>query len=337
VRLILHKETQLISVGYVSGHLALMPHPNLRYSRFSRSEWADLRHHDEHVLLDAHRIEALKSINDHLTNEDIEEVYLPLIRLIELHFEAAQMLVTRTSRFLRVPGVKVPFILGIAGSVAVGKSTTSRVLEYLLTHPRRGLRVAMVPTDGFLLPTAELEARGLLDRKGFPESYDVKLLIDFLSSVKSGVSPVRAPVYSHIKYDRVPGESIAIEEPDVLILEGINILQPPPGDGRSTDRRVVSDFIDLSIFIHAEEELLLSWYVNRFLTFRETVFSHPDSHFQRYRELSDEAAVRTATHIWETINGKNLKENVLPTRYRADIILNKGPEHKVEWVEIKKG
>jgi type I pantothenate kinase len=314
-----------------------MPHPNLRYSRFSRNEWADLRHHDEHVLLDAHRIEALRGINDHLTNEDVVEVYLPLIRLIELHFEATQMLETRTSRFLRVPGTKIPFILGIAGSVAVGKSTTSRVLEYLLAHPRRGLHVALVPTDGFLLATNELEARGLTERKGFPESYDVKLLIDFLSSVKSGVSPVRAPVYSHIKYDRVPGESIVIEEPDVLILEGINILQPPPGDGRSADRRFVSDFIDLSIFIHAEEELLLRWYVDRFLTFRKTVFSHPESYFRRYIQLSDEEAVWTATHIWETINGKNLKENVLPTRYRADIILNKGPQHRVEWVDIKKG
>jgi type I pantothenate kinase len=314
-----------------------MPHPNLRYSRFSRNEWADLRHHDEHVLLDAHRIEALRGINDRLTNEDIVEVYLPLIRLIELHFEATQKLETRTSRFLRVPGAKIPFILGIAGSVAVGKSTTSRVLEYLLTHPRRGLSVALVPTDGFLLPTAELEARGLIDRKGFPESYDVKLLIDFLSSVKSGVSPVRAPVYSHIKYDRIPGETITIEAPDVLILEGINILQPPPGDARSTDRRFVTDFIDLSIFIHAEESLLLEWYVNRFLTFRRTVFSNPASHFQKYAHLSDEEAVKTARHIWETINGKNLKENVLPTRYRADIIFNKGPEHRVEWVEIKKG
>jgi type I pantothenate kinase len=310
-------------------------HPHLRYSRFERSAWADLRNHDERILLDAHRIDDLRSINDLLTNADIEEVYLPLIRFIELHVEATRGLVHATSRFLRVAGRPIPFILGIAGSVAVGKSTTARVLQELLCHPRRGFRVALVTTDGFLFPTAELEARGLLQRKGFPESYDVKLLIDFLSAIKNGDPRVAAPVYSHIRYDRVPDETIMVERPDILILEGLNILQAPPFGGPGADRRVVSDFIDLSIFLHASEELLQSWYVNRFLGFRHTVFANPASHFHQYASLSDEEATETATRIWRTINGKNLNENILPTRYRADIILNKTEGHRVEHVDIR--
>lgn len=310
--------------------------PHLRYRAFERAEWADLRHHDEHILLDAHRIDVLKSIHDHLTNEDVVEVYLPLLRFIELHIEATRGLVRATSKFLRIEDShRMPFVVGIAGSVAVGKSTAARVIQELLSHPRRGFQVALVTTDGFLLPSNELEARGLMQRKGFPESYDAKLLMDFLSTLKNGGERAAAPVYSHVKYDRVPGESVIVERPDILILEGLNILQGPPLDGRGADKRVVSDFIDLSIFMHAEEELLKSWYIHRFLNFRRTVFSHPDSHFRRYAALSDKEAVDTASMIWETINGKNLRENILPTRFRADLILNKTGGHRIDSVEIK--
>lgn len=308
---------------------------HLRYRSFARSEWADLRHHDEHILLDAHRIDVLKSIHDHLSNEDIEEVYLPLLRFIELHIEATRALVRATSKFLRVDSLRIPFVVGVAGSVAVGKSTAARVLEELLSHPRRGFKVALVTTDGFLLPTAELEARDLTQRKGFPESYDAKLLMEFLSALKGGEKQATAPVYSHVRYDRVPGEFVVVERPDILILEGLNILQGPPLDGRGADKRVVSDFIDLSLFMHAREDLLKGWYIHRFLTFRKTVFSKPDSHFRRYADLSDAEAVEKASTIWETINGRNLRENILPTRYRADVILNKTAGHRIDSVEIK--
>ena len=192
---------------------------------------------------------------------------------------------------------------------------------------------ALVTTDGFIYPTEVLEARGLMQRKGFPESYDRRMFVDFLSAVKSGEPRVPAPVYSHVKYDRVPDECIWIEQPDLLIIEGLNILQPPPAD-RDPDRRFASDFIDLSVYVHAEEALLKSWYIERFLGLRRTIFSNPDSHFRRYAALSDDDAVETASQIWETINGRNLVENILPTRYRADVIINKGPRHRIETVQV---
>jgi type I pantothenate kinase len=307
---------------------------NLRYRSFSRDEWAQFRSPHDSARFDAVQIAAIRSLNDRLTNADIEEVYLPLNRYIELHLDATRSLTESTSEFLHVPAKRIPFVLGIAGSVAAGKSTTARVIEELLG---RSFKVSLVTTDGFLYPTAELEARGLLERKGFPESYDVKLLVDFLATLKSGAPRVTAPVYSHIKYDRVPDEEIVVEEPEVLILEGINILQgPQAGEARTAERRVVSDFLDLSIFLHAEEDFLRTWYVNRFLTFRKTVFSDPESHFRRYATLSDEEAIATAKQIWENINGKNLHENILPTRNRADVILNKGAGHRVETIEIKR-
>lgn len=310
-----------------------MTSPQLRYISFSRRQWSSLREYDEKILLDAHRIEALKSIHDSLTNEDVIEIYLPLIRYIELHIEATRARTMATSKFLREPWKNEPFIIGIAGSVAAGKSTAARVLEDLLSHPRRGYRVALVTTDGFLYPTAVLEARGLMQRKGFPESYDRRLFIDFLSTVKNGEPRAAAPVYSHIKYDRVPDQVVWVEKPDILLVEGLNILQPPPAD-RDPDRRFASDFIDLSVYLHAPEELLKSWYVERFLALRRTVFSNPDSHFRRYAALTDEEAVTTASEIWDSINGRNLIENILPTRYRADVILNKGPLHRIETVQV---
>lgn len=310
-----------------------MSSPQLRYSSFTRPQWSGLRDHDDKILLDAHRIEALKSIHDSLTNEDVLEIYLPLIRYIELHVEAAHARTLATARFLREDWKREPFVIGLAGSVAAGKSTVGRVLEEILSHPRRGFKVALVTTDGFIYPTDVLQARDLIQRKGFPESYDRRLFVDFLSAIKNGEPRVAAPVYSHVKYDRVPDECIWIEQPDLLIIEGLNILQPPPAD-RDPDRRFASDFIDLSVYVHAEEELLKSWYIERFLGLRRTVFSNPDSHFRRYAALSDSEAVETASEIWESINGRNLVDNILPTRYRADVILNKGRNHRIETVQV---
>lgn len=310
-----------------------MSSPQLRYRSFTRDQWSSLRDHDDKILLDAHRIEALKSIHDSLTNEDVLEIYLPLIRYIELHVEAMQARTHAAARFLRQDWQREPFVIGIAGSVAAGKSTVARVLEEILSHPRRGLKVSLVTTDGFIYPAATLEARGLTSRKGFPESYDRRLFVDFLSAVKSREPYAAAPVYSHVKYDRVPGEFIAIENPDILIIEGLNILQPPPAD-RDPDRRFASDFIDLSVYLHAEEPLLKSWYVERFLALRKSVFSNPDSHFRRYAALDDAQAEATASEIWDSINGRNLIENILPTRYRADVILNKGERHRIETVQV---
>jgi type I pantothenate kinase len=310
-----------------------MSSPQLRYRSFTRREWSSLRDHDDKILLDAHRIEALKSIHDSLTNEDVLEVYLPLIRYIELHVEATHARTLATSRFLRQEWKREPFIIGIAGSVAAGKSTVARVLEEILSHPRRGFKVSLVTTDGFIYPATVLEARGLTGRKGFPESYDRRLFVDFLSAVKNGEPDAAAPVYSHIKYDRVPGEFVVVDKPDIVIIEGLNILQPPPGD-RDPDRRFASDFIDLSVYLHADEALLKSWYVERFLGLRRSVFSNPDSHFRRYAALDDAQAEATASDIWDTINGRNLIENILPTRYRADVILNKGLKHHIETIQV---
>jgi type I pantothenate kinase len=310
-----------------------MSSPQLRYRTFTRGQWSSLRDHDDKILLDAHRIEALKSIHDSLTNEDVLEIYLPLIRYVELHIEATQARTLATSRFLRQDWQREPFIVGIAGSVAAGKSTVARVLEEILSHPRRGFQVSLVTTDGFIYPTAVLDARGLTERKGFPESYDRRLFVDFLSAVKNGEPDAAAPVYSHVKYDRIPDEFVAVENPDILIIEGLNILQPPPAD-RDPDRRFASDFIDLSVYLHAEEAQLKSWYVERFLGLRKSVFSNPDSYFRRYAVLDDEQAFAKASEIWDSINGRNLIENILPTRYRADVILNKGPKHRIETVQV---
>ena len=310
----------------------LMTSPQLPYT-FTREQWSGLRDYDDKILLDAHRIEALRSIHDSLTNEDVLEIYLPLIRYIELHVEAAHARTRATSDFLREDWKPEPFVLGIAGSVWRRARALWRALQEILSHPRRGFRVSLVTTDGFIYPGSVLEDRDLMQRKGFPESYDRRLFVDFLSAVKNGEPRVAAPVYSHIKYDRVPDESVWIEQPDLLIVEGLNILQPPPAD-RDPDRRFASDFIDLSVYLHAEEPLLKSWYIERFLGLRQTVFSNPRSHFRQYAGLSDEEATATASEIWATINGRNLIENILPTRYRADVILNKGERHRIETVQV---
>ncbi|MFD0985811.1 type I pantothenate kinase [Methyloligella solikamskensis] len=315
------------------------PRPTVDFSPFaeySREEWARLRADTPMPLSDA-ELEGLSGLIERVSADEVVEIYLPMSRLLNLYVEAAQTLHQASAEFLRKADNKMPFIIGLAGSVAVGKSTTARVLQALLSRWPSHPKVDLVPTDGFLYPNRVLEEKELLNRKGFPESYDLTSLLTFLADVKSGRSKVRAPVYSHLIYDLMPNQVIEIERPDIVIVEGLNVLQPAkklPQDGEAIP--FVSDFFDFSIFIDAEEDLIESWYMERFMRLRQTAFRDPASYFHRYADISDEEAQRTGLAIWREINLVNLRENVLPTRQRADLILTKGEDHAVETVALRK-
>ena len=307
------------------------------YRSFTRDEWAALRE-GEPMVLGAEEIDRLRSLNDRLSMEEVEAIYLPMSRLLSMYVEATQGLFEATKRFLGSNGAKVPFVIGVAGSVAVGKSTTSRVLQALLSRWPNTPKVDPITTDGFLLPNAVLEAETLMHSKGFPESYDVKALLAFLSHVKAGREHVEAPVYSHLTYDVIPGEAVSVDRPDILIVEGLNVLQARQPSPSEADRSVpfVSDFFDFSVYIDAEEDTLRKLYVSRFMLLRETAFRDPDSYFHRYSKLKDDEAEAVALHIWNGINLPNLRDNVRPTRARADLILTKGEKHAIERVDLRK-
>ena len=302
------------------------------YQTFERNEWSALRAAPPRTLAAAELAE-LRSGNDRLDLAEVSEVYLPLSRLLNLRVAATQGLHRTTDAFLGRPAHRVPFIIGLGGSVAVGKSTTARVLQALLARWPDHPRVGLVTTDGFLHPNAVLLERGIMDRKGFPESYDVRRLMTFLEEVKRGEPEVRAPVYSHVVYDVVEGEELVLEEPDIVIVEGLNVLQTGAGAGH--EARFVSDWFDLSIYVDADEADIERWYVERFYALRETAFSDESSFFRHFAALGDEELERTARGIWGSINGPNLRENILPSRSRADVILVKGADHEVRSVRLR--
>jgi type I pantothenate kinase len=304
------------------------------YHRFKREEWAKLRA-DTPLTLTIEDLRRLQSLHDPISLEEVIAIYLPLSRLLALYVAATQGLFKATQRFLGAEDGKVPYIIGIAGSVAVGKSTTARVLRALLSRWPNTPKVELVTTDGFLRPNATLIREGLMERKGFPESYDGSALIRFLSDVKAGKHNVVAPVYSHLVYDVVPSEQIVIDRPDILIVEGLNVLLPnrPRGD---KEIPFVSDFFDFSVFLDADETLLEKWYIERFMRLRETAFRDERSYFHKFADLGDEEAEATARSIWRRINLVNLHENILPTRPRASLLLTKGPSHRIEDVALRK-
>ena len=306
------------------------------YVELDRADWAALGDR-LHQPLTSEEITSLRGLGDHLDLAEVEQVYLPLSRLLSLRVEAARRLHRTQEEFLQRPQPpRTPFVIGLAGSVAVGKSTTARVLQQLLAHWPEHPHVALVTTDGFLHPTAELEARGILERKGFPESYDRRALLRFVVDIKSGKDRVEAPVYSHLTYDRVPGETVAVRQPDIVILEGLNVLQPARVREDTRTVLALSDYFDFGIYVDAATSDIRSWYVDRFLRLRETAFADPASYFRRYAGLSSAEARETALSIWDSINGPNLEQNILPTRSRATLVLRKDRDHSVRYVRLRK-
>jgi type I pantothenate kinase len=303
------------------------------YAVFDRASWRALAE-GTRLPLDEEELRGLATLGDRIDLDEVATVYLPLAELLSLHVTASRRLWAAQSEFLGNSTAKVPFVIAVAGSVAVGKSTTARLLRTLLAASAGSPRVDLVTTDGFLHPNAVLEARGLLGRKGFPESYDVRSLIQFMSDVKEAKGAVHAPVYSHQAYDIVAGDFQVVDKPDIVIVEGLNVLQTASASGPA--RVFVSDFFDFSIYVDADEQAIEGWYIARFQALRETVFRDPRSYFHRYASLTDEAAVATAQEIWRAINGVNLRENIKPTRERARLVLEKGPDHAVRRVRLRR-
>ncbi len=298
-----------------------------------RDDWARLAP-SVPLPLDEEDLSRLLGINERLSLDEVARIHHPLSRLLSLYVGATQALHSATATFLGDLPAKVPYVIGVAGSVAVGKSTTARLLRTLLSRWPDHPRVELVTTDGFLLPNAELERRGILHRKGFPESYDTSALLGFVAAVKSGAPEVEAPVYSHLRYDVVPEERVMVRQPDVVIVEGLNVLQT--GTAADGDAVFVSDYFDFSIYLDADERDIRRWYLERFRALRSTAFADPCSYFHRYAELDDHEADATAGRIWDEINGPNLAENIAPTRSRADLILRKGPDHHIEHVRLRR-
>ncbi len=301
-----------------------------RYIPFSRDEWADLRAATPLTIREKD-LEALRGINERIDLDEVTAVYLPLTRLLNLYVSATQNLHKVSATFLGTMAPKVPYVIGVAGSVAVGKSTFARILQALLARWPEHPKVDLVTTDGFLFPNAVLDERGIMNRKGFPESYDTKSLLQFLRELKSGRPEVAAPVYSHVVYDIVDGQEVIVRQPDILILEGLNVLQVGVDSNE-----FVSDYFDFSIYIDAEESVIRDWYIERFHALRRTVFQDPQSFFRHFAELSDDEATDVARGIWGEINGRNLSENIAPTKSRASLVINKGANHRVTDVQLRK-
>ncbi len=305
-----------------------------RYLTFTRDEWAEMRAATP-LTLHEQDLRSLRGINDRIDLDEVVAVYLPLTRLLNLYVAATQQLHKASAAFLGTLAPKVPYVIGVAGSVAVGKSTFARILQALLARWPDHPKVDLVTTDGFLHPNRVLEERGIMNRKGFPESYDTKRLLQFLRELKSGAAAVQAPVYSHVVYDIVDGEEVTVHQPDILIIEGLNVLQIGSlAEGLPSE--FVSDYFDFSIYIDAEVADIEKWYVQRFLALRDSVFQNPDSFFRHYAELTQDEAEETARFIWREINGKNLRENILPTRERASLLLRKGADHRVASVALRR-
>lgn len=306
-----------------------------RYVSLERSEWAGLRA-DTPLTLAAEEIARLRAFNERVSVDEVEEVYLPLSRLLKRHRDASRAVHDTMASFLGVPPAAAPYVIGIAGSVAVGKSTTARVLRELLSRAPDPFRVELVCTDGFLYPRRRLEALDLMPRKGFPESYDLRALIHFLADVKAGKPLIDVPLYSHLTYDIVDGQWQVVDQPEILIIEGLNILQATVRPGDHGPRVFVSDFLDFAIYVDAGERDIRQWYLDRFLALCRTAFQDPFSYFHRYATVTPEEALVVASRLWRDINEPNLRENILPTRDRAHLILEKGADHAVRRVHLRR-